>query len=121
MSHSLFGRNPRAAAHSPTRTSLQAEAKSEAMSLFGSMLDKRFPFRTQALHMLLCTWPIGRVTHLSMKELNTLNPRCRDGLKVASDALATDAAVEEMEPSLGIENAVRLEENLTVALRKRTM
>ena len=45
-----------------------------------------------------------------MKELNTLNPRCRDGLKVASDALATDAAVEEMEPSLGIEDAVGMKE-----------
>jgi hypothetical protein len=45
-----------------------------------------------------------------MEELNALDTGFRNGLEVFCDTFLSYAAVEEMEPSLGIEDAVGMKE-----------
>ena len=121
VAHGLLGLNPRSAAHGPARTGLQAEAQSQTMRFLGRVANQRLPLRTQALDMFLRARPVGRVAHLSVEELHTLDTRSGDGLEVAGDALATNAAIEEVEPRLGIVDASRMQESILVTLRKRTL
>ena len=119
VAHSLLWLDPRPAARSPARARLQAEAQAQAVGLLGSVPYQRFPFRAQAFHMLLRAGPVCRITHLPVEELHTLDARSRYGLQVARYALAPDAAVEEVEPRLRIENAVGMPESRPVGIRER--
>ena len=66
--------------------------------------------------MFLRTWPIRGIPYLSVEKLHTLNARCSYGFEVTSDAFPTDAAIEKVEPSLRVEDAVRMEEGCLVIL-----
>ena len=56
-----------------------------------------------------------------MEELDALNARLGDGFQVACDTLAAHVSVDKVEPRLGIEDAVRMQEHLLVCFAEGTM
>ena len=120
VAHGLFGLDPWPSAHGPSGTSLQAEVQAQALCLLSRMANQLLPLRAEAFHMLFRAWPVGRVSHLSVKELHAFDARLGNGLQVACDAFAADAAVQEMEPRLGIKDAMGLTERQAVGLREGT-
>ena len=108
MAHCIFGFDPRAARHGPTRTPLHGETQSQTPALGRRMAYGVVPPLAQTRYARIVAGPHAVIARLPVKQLHARETGRRDSLQIGRNTLRRDVASDIVEPRLRAEYLRRI-------------
>ena len=100
LSHGVRRRDPRAAAHRPSRAVLHLEGKPPLRAALGGMAYHVVPFRAEALDLRLYAGPLA-VADLPVEELDARDARIAQSVEIGVEPGFRHVPADQVEPRLG--------------------
>ena len=100
LSHGVRRRDPRAAAHRPSRAVLHLEGEPPLRAALGGMAYHVVPFRAEALDLLLYAGPLA-VADLPVEELDARDAHIAQSVEIGVEPGFRHVPADQVEPRLG--------------------